>query len=342
MRAFPARSYPNQATNVPFVRFLTWGSIDIRTIVTFTSAIQTKHTIMKQPRLLTLQNIFDTLSKDNTLPAKSFFKEGLGVVINMNRFLQPFIHDTPSPYLIEDYRIGYIKQGCLHGIINLQEYTITAGHIAFITPGTIAEPIDISNDFLIEGIGVHTDIFNIAHSGKLPELFNGKQRNGILAVTEEEGTLLDHLFRMLYEIVSTQGDAVTYPMITALTAYVNSLFARHQKVTPPSNTAFDTFDRFIRLVNEHHEEQHRVAFYADKICLTERYLSTIVRQTGGITAKEWIDKALVTKAKVMLRHSDKQIAEIAEALHFPNPSFFCKYFKRLTGQTPQEYRKSIP
>lgn len=297
---------------------------------------------MKQPQLLTLQDIFDTLSKDNRLPSKSFFKEGFGVVVNMNRFLlQPFIHDAQSPYLLEDYRLGYVRQGFLRGIINLQEYTITAGHIVFITPGTIAEPMDISDDFLVEGMGVHTDIFNVAHSGKLPETFGGKQRNGVLAVTEEEGTLLDHLFRMLYEVVSTQeDDAVTYPMMTTITAYVNSLFTRHQSATPPSNTASDTFDRFLRLVNEHHETQHRLAFYADRICLTERYLSTLIRQTSGITAKGWIDRALITKAKVMLRHSDKQIAEITEALHFPNSSFFCKYFKRLTGQTPQEYRKS--
>ena len=105
---------------------------------------------MRQPQLLTLQNMFDTLSKDNNLPTLSVFKGGLGVVVNMSQFLQPFIRDTPSPYLLEDYRIGYIKQGYMHGIINLQEYTITAGHAVFVTPGTIVEPLDISDDFLID------------------------------------------------------------------------------------------------------------------------------------------------------------------------------------------------
>ena len=64
----------------------------------------------------------------------------------------------------------------------------------------------------------------------------------------------------------------------------------------------------------------------------------MIRQASGITAKDWIDRAVITAAKVMLRYSNLQIAEIAERLHFPNPSFFCKYFKRLEGCTPQEYK----
>lgn len=297
---------------------------------------------MKQPQLLTLQNIFDVLSKDHKLPTKSFFKEGLGVVINMNHFLQPFIHDTPTPYILEDYRLGYIKQGFMHVVINLKEYTIAAGHIAFVSPGTIVEPIDISDDFLIMGMGVHSDLFHIAHSGKLPELFGGKQKNGVLAIGEEEGTVLDHLFRMLCEIAITQeSDEATNHIIAAVTAYYNTLFTIHQTARSSTHASGDIFDRFLQLVNEHCGEQHHIAFYADKVCLTERYLSTVVRQTSGITAKEWIDKAIITKAKVMLRHSNKSVAQIADNLHFPTDSFFCKYFKRLTGCTPQEYRKDL-
>ncbi len=294
---------------------------------------------MKQPRLLTLQRMFDVLSQDNKLPAKHFFKDGFGVVINMTNFLDSFIRNGQGPYLLEDYRIGYIRQGYMHGIINLQEYTITAGHLVFITPGTIVEPLDVSTDFLILGMGVPADMFHIAHDGRLPDLFGGKQKHGILAVSEEEELLTGHMFRMLCEIAAAHGDSkATHHMMAAITAHYDSLFASHQSPAPAGRTATDIFDRFIRLVNEHCCEEHRLAFYADRICLTERYLGTVIRQTSGITAKEWIDKAVITAAKVRLRHGDKPVALISEELHFPNPSFFCKYFKRLTGCTPQEYR----
>lgn len=295
---------------------------------------------MKQPQLLTLQNMFDVLSKDDKLPALSFFKGGLGVVINMSQFVRPFIRDTP--YLLEDYRIGYIKQGFLHGVINLQEYTITAGHAVFITPSTIVEPLNASDDFLVVGMGVQNDLFHIAHSGKLPHLFNGKQKHGILAVNGQEEMLLDHLFRMLCEAVTAQNliTKTTHHLMAAITSYYNTLFEEQLDATPANRTtANDLFDRFIQLVNGHCREQRNLAFYADKMCLTERYLGTVVRQTSGITAKEWIDRAVITSAKVMLRHGNLQVVEIADRLHFANPSFFCKYFKRLTGCTPQEYRQ---
>jgi AraC-like DNA-binding protein len=75
------------------------------------------------------------------------------------------------------------------------------------------------------------------------------------------------------------------------------------------------------------------------MCLTERYLSTIIRQTSSVTAKDWIDRALITRIKIELRHTDKPAAQIADEMHFANPSFFSKYFRRLTGMTPSDYKR---
>lgn len=318
---------------------------------------------MKQPHLLTLQEMFNAYSKEHNLPSKHFFKDGLGVVLNMNYFLQPFIHTTPSPYLLGDYRFGYVKEGSMRSVINLQEYSVTAGHIIFITPGTIVEPLEISDDFMIIGMGVPSDMIHLAYSGKLPELLNGQQKHGILAATERESRLLENLFGMLCEIGTTLDcskeeensgtksgnerdvsakEQVISNMIATIISYYNSLFAQYKPaMSANSHTARGVFDRFIQLVNTYCTEQRQLTFYADKICLTERYLGTVIRQTSGITAKEWIDKAVITAAKVKLRHENNSVANISEQLHFANPSFFCKYFKRLVGCTPQEYRDGV-
>ena len=68
-------------------------------------------------------------------------------------------------------------------------------------------------------------------------------------------------------------------------------------------------------------------------------MSTLVKQVSGKAAKQWIDDAIVARIKVELRHSDKSGAQIADELNFPNPSFFSKYFKRMTGLTPRDYRE---
>lgn len=298
------------------------------------------NTNMKQPKRLTLQTMFDMFNQQNMIPSQFLFKEGFGIVIDMNDFLKPFIHSDQCPYLLEDYRMGIVKRGYMRGIINLQEYMIEARNIVFITPGTIVEPIEISSDFQLTGMGIPADVFHLIHLGKLPNLFNGMLKNGIMPVTENEGQLLDNMFRLLYEIAANSNtDDAIRNMVSTITAYYNELFVSQQpSTTYQRSTQNAMFDRFIDLVNKHCREHRHLSFYAEKICVTERYLGTIVRQVSGVTAKEWIDKAIITAAKVMLRHTNKTVAEIADNLNFPNPSFFCKYFKRITGETPQDYR----
>ena len=296
-------------------------------------------TNIKLPKRLSLQSMFEVLTERNMYPDKYYFKDGFAIAIDINRLFKPFIFANQSPYLLDDYRLGVVKRGKMHGIINLQECTLEAGIIIFITPGTIVEPLEMSDDFMLMGIGIPSDMFQLAHPAKMPDLFKGQHKHGIQKVNAEQLQLLNHMFVLLWEIVHQQDAAqVTYGMLSTITSYYDTLFATQRVSLSGHGSGNDIFDRFLSLVNNHCQEQRQLAFYAEKICITERYLGTVVRQVSGITAKEWIDRAVINHAKVMLRHGNKQIAEITEVLHFPNPSFFCKYFKRLTGHTPQEYR----
>ena len=81
-------------------------------------------------------------------------------------------------------------------------------------------------------------------------------------------------------------------------------------------------------------------YYAERLCLTPKYLSKVIKQVSGRSAPEWIDAFVVLEAKNMLRYSDMAIKEIVYTLHFPNQSVFYKFFKSHTGQTPSEYRRS--
>lgn len=87
------------------------------------------------------------------------------------------------------------------------------------------------------------------------------------------------------------------------------------------------------------QNERTVGFYADKLCLTPRYLNTLIRQVSHQTVMEWINQSVILEAKVLLKHSNLLVYQISDELHFPNPSFFCKFFKRMTGMTPQEYQK---
>ncbi len=321
-------------------------------IITFAKEIKQKeHHLfnMRQPTRLSLQNMFNAILEQNMCPDKHYFKNGVGIIIDANRLFKPFILANQTPFLLDDYRLGVIKRGTMRSHINLQEYTFEPNDIVFVKPGSIVEPIEMSDDFVVMGIGISSDAFHLAHSAKIPDLFSRPEKQGVQKTNAEQLQLLNHMFLLLLEIAHGQEAAtangtdpnqqVLYNMITTITQYFDSIFTTEHVAPTGHRSANDIFDRFLQLVNSHCQEHRHLAFYAGKICITERYLGTVIRQVSGVTAKEWIDKAVISHAKVKLRHSNLQVAEIAEALHFPNQSFFCKYFKRLVGCTPQEYRE---
>lgn len=100
------------------------------------------------------------------------------------------------------------------------------------------------------------------------------------------------------------------------------------------------FEQFMTLLNDHHQTERSVGFYADKLCVTPKYLSKLIKETSAKSAAEWIDQYVILEAQTLLKYSDMTIKEIADYLNFVSQSFFCKYFKHQTGITPGDYKKS--
>lgn len=97
--------------------------------------------------------------------------------------------------------------------------------------------------------------------------------------------------------------------------------------------------KLLALVKENFREHRDTGFYADKMCLTPKYLSKVIKAETGRTVSDWVEEYTVLEAKVMLRRTNMTVSQIADELNFPSQSFFGKYFKRLTGLSPKEYRQ---
>ncbi len=102
----------------------------------------------------------------------------------------------------------------------------------------------------------------------------------------------------------------------------------------------ELFNRFMMLMERDYRLSRDVNYYAGRMNITPKYLTSIVRRVTGHTPKTIIDQYAVLQAKMLLKHSDKSIKEIAAAYHFTDVSFFSRYFKRLTGLTPQQTREA--
>lgn len=108
-----------------------------------------------------------------------------------------------------------------------------------------------------------------------------------------------------------------------------------------SNRKEQLFKKFIQLVRVHCVKQRDVAFYAEQLCISLRYLSAVVQQESDNSAKEIIDEFLIMEIKMTLQSTNMSLKEIAEYYRFPDQSFFGRYFKKHTGMSPKEYRARL-
>lgn len=137
------------------------------------------------------------------------------------------------------------------------------------------------------------------------------------------------------EIIRSSIRVLIYKICRLIARHLEQV--RSQSLSPRSRRE-EYFQRFMALLRQHYMRERSVGFYAAQLNLSPKYLTTIIRQTTGSTAINWIDDYVILEAKNMLRYSTMSIQEIAYCLNFPNQSFFGKYFKNHTGLTPSAYR----
>ena len=293
----------------------------------------------KQPKLMNysrMKGIYDAHLSE--MMKHAFINSELGMLYGSPNMFLMIIQQHKPPFTINDFRMGMITRGHASVRINLVEKNLEPGMFLFVGPGTIIHPLSYTDDLEIYGIGLFDDF----PMPQLPSTFNGQVRDFQVKVSDDDITTARHIIDTIWHMVH-QPDynrQTVNCLVAAMMHLYDGVYRRHTDKLQASQSHEQTiFDRFIQLVSQHCAEQHQIRYYADHMCLTERYLGTIIRQTSGVTAKEWIDRALITRIKVELMHTDKSIAQVSEDLHFPNPSFFSKYFKRITNLTPLEYKQ---
>lgn len=107
------------------------------------------------------------------------------------------------------------------------------------------------------------------------------------------------------------------------------------------NRGEELFKRFLTDIEIFCGSSHNVTEYADRLCITPKYLTEITRRKTGKSPKEMIDEVLLRRAMSNLKNSGKSVKEISIECGFQNPDYFSRFFRRMTDMTPQAYRRSI-
>ena len=227
------------------------------------------------------------------------------------------------------------------GKINLKPFTITAPSLCIVLPDQILEPGHSSEDF--KGMVMimsrkFTDSLNIPTS--LSTMLS-IQETPTIQLSDEELRSIQGYFWILRRAVQKKDNPHRLEVVQCLIkAFFYSTDFHHlpKDEKKPKNKLLA--ENFINLVLAHYREERGVEFYADKLCLTPKYLSKTIKESSGKSASEWIDDYVILEAKALLKSTNKTIQQISDELNFPSQSFFGKYFKRVVGVSPKEYKKS--
>lgn len=240
--------------------------------------------------------------------------------------------------------------------INLTPMTLTANCVSIITPGSMIEIKNIEHENLdcyllfVSTEFMHDINFDLNVIGSMNHIGKHAQHEHMMRITDDEASTLREYFHLLYRNSSSADNdniftkSIARNLIAALTYQVIHMVSKSIKdshdTKPPRSRRTTYVSEFMRLVHEHHMHERSVAFYADKLFISPKYLSLIIKESTGRSATEVIDSFVILEAKNLLRFSGKNIQQVAYELNFPNQSSFGKYFKHLTGMSPSEYQRS--
>ena len=244
--------------------------------------------------------------------------------------------------------IGVGAEGETSLTSNLQEFRLKKDSLFIFSPKHIlqvqsnnrfkAHLIVIAPDFL-KRINIDTKRMMplFLQFGSLPcmELTHAESQSlrSFISMVEQElkGSETDFSSEIIGGLIA----ATIYKVGDILTHYLTE----HPEVDSPiHNRAEEYFRQFTELLGEHYKHERSVGFYARQLCITPKYLTTLIKRISGKSVSEWIDNYVILEAKTLLKYSNMSVQEIAYYLNFPNQSFFGSYFKRNAGMSPSQYK----
>lgn len=272
------------------------------------------------------------------------FEEGLNYKIfhTKNTSKSSETVQIPFPCLI------YCFEGSAKVRYNNENFTILKDSIFCIFANTTFSVIELSDDFKSSMILFSKDLIIDSTIGfQVEYLANIFAHPNKLITDEYSKQIFYHLFQTLdnYEDSKKRFDRTSdfvYGIIRCLLIALAELTKSENEKNVFSSGAFSTTDSyfrdFLKFLSIHSKTQHNVAFYADKLCITPKYLNEICRKKTKKTAKEVITRAVIAQIKNALIISGTSVQRIAYDFNFCDQSSFGKYFKKAVGLAPLAYR----
>ena len=257
-----------------------------------------------------------------------FNNDDLSIILNGRPSDKTFFREG-EVYQLPEPRLLLFMSGEADVHLDLEQYHFERGTVILTTPDVILEFERIGRDVEVCGIAMKEAV-------QVTESI-------VTKISAKDSELLLRMMYLLWDMaaLSPYRREAVLQMVRAMVADVQ--YIKQASDSSVNRTAVsrhqELFQQFKTLVSHHCERERNIPYYADLLRITPHHLSAVISRASGRSAMYWINRAVVLRAKVLLRTSGLLTYEIAERLHFANPPAFNNFFKRETGLTPNEYRE---
>ena len=229
--------------------------------------------------------------------------------------------------------------------VNLKEMVVEENDILLVTPGSIIDLVVCEGDCRMAVI--HIDNAKISRQPTLKIMLQFrtiiKYDSFITHLSPSSMSQIVNGYKLLSNIVNDdelryKDEAMEGCFQMMISYWMSEIMKQNENETKVKISRNEQiFKTFLQLVQKNYMTNREVAFYADKLCITPKYLGVVVSQVSHRRPLDWIRDYVILDAKAMLLSREYSIQQISQHLNFPNPSFFSKYFREAVGYSPSKY-----
>ena len=246
-----------------------------------------------------------------------------------------------SPRMVDMSTFVLLDKGESKILIDMKEYSLKAPCLAVIMPDQIYQLIEKSEDISFRAIVMSKeftmDLFQ--HNGNPGELRHLINLNPVLDLADDKVSF-DTYYKILLNTISSPFKRFRLQSVKHLTISMLYHYVRKLKTAAEISTKADMlYGRFCEDVRTYYRTNRTLPFYAGRLGIGISLLTRIVKSKEGKTAAEYIDDMTLIECKALLNSTEMSVQQISRALNFVSPSVFGKFFKRMTGMSPSDYRR---
>lgn len=252
-----------------------------------------------------------------------------------------------KPFLMNYVGLIVCEKGYFCFDVDKKKFTARAGETVFLSEGNNFSIGELSDDLRVSILFYHIDPIREILGSSIVAMYlytTLTPEPCYVWTSGEESDLARYIALLGRHRKSAQNPFDNHEcklLLLALTYRLCSIYSR--RIIEEKNVAghkIDTFIKLIRLIEKYYMQERGVAFYADKLYLSPKYLSALSKSVCGYTVQELVFRAIIRKSIFWLKNTNKSVQEISDDLNFPNASFFGTFFKKQTGLAPSHYRIS--